>query len=182
MDRLGPLGLLLALAAIPFAACQEPDPNYGDPNGIVGKKLPNEQSVAATGATNAQAPTTTLKAAHGSDAGVAGGAPLDSVPDCLGCHTGSGAAPKFAFGGRVENSGNGVADAVVSVTGLTAVKTDADGYFWEKDGDVAAGANASVTSGTNPPAAMGGALQAGAAGGGCLGSNCHKGSQGPIHP
>lgn len=169
------------LAAIAISACQEPDPNWGDVNGIWGKTLPGEQAATTTPTGNVSAPTTTLKAAHGSDKGKAGNAPLDNVPDCMGCHIGQ-PGPKFSFGGRIETSGAGVKDVVVTVTGLKPVKSDADGYFWSEEGDVAQGAKVSVQKGTDNPAPMGTPLGAGKAGGGCLSGNCHAGTQGPIHP
>lgn len=165
-----------------IAACQEPDPNWGDVNGIWGKTLPGEQAATTTPAGNVAAPTTTLKAAHATDKGKAGGAPAPDKPtDCMGCHTGT-PGPKFSFGGRIESAGAGVANVVVTVTGLKAVKSDADGYFWSEEGDVAQGAKVSVQKGTDNPAPMGTPLGAGKAGGACLSSTCHGGGQGPIHP
>ena len=174
-----PIGALACAALV--AACQEPDPNFGDPNAIWGKTLPKEPPpTAGVDPKTVPAPTTTLKAAHGSDKGKAAAAPLDKVPDCMGCHTGT-PGPKFAFGGRIETSGAGVPDIAVVVTGLNPVKSDADGYFWSTQGDVAGGSTVSVQKASGNPTPMGGPLGAGAAGGGCLSSGCHGGTQGPIH-
>jgi hypothetical protein len=180
VKRFGPIGAM-AFAAL-LGACQEPDPSWGDVNGIWGKTLPGEQpATAGANPNDVPAPTTTLKAAHGSDKGKAASAPLDKVPDCMNCHTGN-PGPKFSFGGRIETGGAGVADVVVTVTGLKGVKSDADGYFWSEEGDVAGGSKVTVQKGTGNPSPMGTPLGAGAAGGGCLSANCHAGGQGPIHP
>lgn len=178
------LGSIIALAASALAACQEPDPSFGDPNGIWGKKLPGEKpTTAPTGSTaEVPAPTTSLAAAHGSDKGKAGSAPLTDVPDCLGCHSGT-AAPKFSFGGRVESGTAGVANVVVTVDDIAPVKSDGDGYFWSTTGEVAKGATVKVQKGSDPATVMGPLLAAGAAGGGCMAAgSCHKGSAGPIQP
>lgn len=170
-------GVLVALAA-----CQEPDPNYGDPNGIIGKKLPGEKAApAGTDTSSVSAPPTSLATAHATDAAKAKSAPLTDVPDCMACHTGN-VGPKFSFGGRVVDGKAGVADVIVNVDGLSSVKTDADGYFWSTEGAVAKGATTSVQKGgTTTP--MGQTLGEGVAGGGCLATgSCHGGAQGPIHP
>lgn len=179
------IAVVLGAAAV---ACQEPDPNYGDPNGIIGKKLPGEKSTdtsSSGAAPTAPALTTSLGTGHSSAAGKAGSAPAPAAAgksECLQCHNGSGTPPKFAFGGRVETGGSGVADVVITVSGLGPVKSDADGYFWQTTGTVAAKATASAQKG-DTASPMGLALEAGNAGGGCLaGGTCHGGSTGPIHP
>lgn len=180
--------MLAAVVLGVAAACQEPDPNYGDPNGIIGKKLPGEKSTdtssSGTSPSAVPAPTTSLSQGHGSAAGKAGSAPAPDAAakaECLQCHNGSG-PPKFAFAGRVETGGAGAADVVITVSGLDPVKSDADGYFWQKTGTVADKATATAQKGATA-SPMGQTLAAGNAGGGCLAAGtCHGGSTGAIHP
>ncbi|MFO0735643.1 MAG: hypothetical protein U0270_07180 [Labilithrix sp.] len=182
MTRFGPLVPIIVGVMAGLLACQEPDPSFGDPNGIWGKTLPGEKKTASADPTSVPAPTITMVEKHGSEKGKAAGAPLDKVGDCMACHTGT-PGPKFSFGGRVENAGTGVPDVVVTVTDIAPVKTDKDGYFWQTTGEVAQGGKAQVQKGTDPVATMTSQLGAGAAGGGCLaGGTCHGGTTGPIHP
>lgn len=174
--------MIFAIIGAAAFACQEPDPNYGDPNGIWGKLLPGEKAVTGGTPTDVPTPTTTLKAEHAKPEGVAGGAPLDKVNNCLACHVGN-PGKKFSYGGRVEVDDAGVAGVIVSVDGLASVKTDADGYFWLLgDQEVAKDSKTRVQQG-DKSTAMSSVLGAGATGGGCLATGaCHGGSQPPIHP
>jgi len=176
-------GLYAALAiAVVLGACQEPDPNFGDPNGIVGKKLPNEKAAAgSTNAPPASGPTTTMAEGHLKEKATKANAPaVGAAKDCLtGCHTGD-PGPKFAFGGRVETGGKGEADVTVNVGDLPGVKTDKDGYFWSTADAVKDGDTAAVQKGANPRS-MGGTLTA-ATGGGCGSAACHGGGTAPIAP
>lgn len=181
---------LLIVALVAGAACAEPDPNYGDPGGVIGRPLPNE--VGGGGGTTsvfgapysatANKPTTTMKAAHAAKGGPAPGDALN----CLDCHkTGGAAAGKlFSFGGRVTSKGAPAPDVdVLVIQGtekLGPVKSDADGFFWSPGAPVKAGANTYVRN-KDAEAKMGGALAAGT-GGSCDGANCHvPGKQGKIN-
>jgi hypothetical protein len=149
------VGAALFAALVAVVACGTPDPNYGDPGGIIGKKLPSEPGgTSAPGAedtspfkdTTSTAPLKTLKAAH-----AAANAPApEAVPECLGCHgkAGAGATSKWTFAGRVVNGGAGVKDVDVIVAKdavkVGPVKSDADGFFWAPIalGDVPEGSRA----------------------------------------
>lgn len=183
----------IVIAAGIIAACQEPDPNYGDPSGIIGKKLPGESSSGSTstssgdsatasgssGAPTAPAPTITVAAAHADSGG--GGPAVPFSTDCLTCHGGTGpATAKFAFGGLVSNAAG--AQVTVVVDGLQPVATDDAGYFWSTEATaLAAGSSVNLwVNGASKDKMPG--LAAGNAGGACLGaSGCHGAtSPGPI--
>jgi hypothetical protein len=189
-----PIGSVVIAGVVAFA-CQEPDPNYGDPGGILGKKLPSEPGAAtAPGAvdtgpfagTTPTAPEKTLKAAH---AAATPPAPApEAVPECLGCHGkgAAGATIKWAFAGRVMEGTAGVKDIDVIVlkdaVKVGPVKTDADGFFWAPDTAIPEGAKTHIRKGTTVTS-MNGALTA-AKGGACNTTPvCHgEGGVGPIHP
>jgi hypothetical protein len=175
--------LLVTVGLAVAGACAEPDPNYGDPSGIVGKTLPKESAGSAAGGSDAfggaysadaNKPTTTLKASHQAK----GGPTPETVGNCLDCHkTGGAAAAKlFAIGGRIaKNTAN--VDVVVSSGGdkIGPVKSDADGFFWAP-GTLKAGSNAAVRNAngdskmTQPLLATdGGCDQTGTCHGGSLG-------------
>ena len=145
------------LAAAVFAAalfgassCAESDPPYGDPNGIVGKKLPNESATTSGGTSsgttsngvfpsaydiNANKPSTTLVAGHAAAASKGAPSAIDAPLVCSDCHKSGGVAQAkiWAFGGRVMRGTAGVPNIDVIITGaatLGPVKSDADGFFW----------------------------------------------------
>jgi hypothetical protein len=200
-----PLLLTTAVLVAVCAACAEPDPPYGDPNGIVGKKLPNEGAASGGGSSSGSAssgapaespfggpydeaankPTITLKASHAAKAPSAP-EPGDSL-NCTECHIKEGlaTAKPFSFGGRVMDKGQPTADAeVVVVEGgekLGPVKSDADGFFWFPGDPIKQSAKAYVRKGSGAEQAMGGGLPAG--GGGCDKEGCHSpgSTSGKIH-
>jgi len=153
---------VLVTAAI-GGACQEPDQTFGEPNGIVGKKLPNEGDPApSTGGGGAPVVTVSMKSKH------AGGKGPDPGPKivCLTCHVAGGSAPEFSFGGQ------SVVGATIAVTGQKPVGCDTDGYFWLEGPPLKAGSRATCGKGTSSKS-MGGAI-AGVAGGSCDGAApCH---------
>ncbi len=190
--------LLVTLGASAALSCAEPDPNFGDPGGILGRKLPGEG--ASTGTTSsgggvfgapysatANPATTTLEAAH-----AAKGMPNPEAAatlDCLSCHKSGGAASTkaFTFGGRVYDPDGkapvAAADCIVVLGDGTAklgpVKSDKDGYFWLLGGVMPAGAHVTLRSKDNKEAPMNGPLQA--TDGACqAGGTCHGGTQGKI--
>lgn len=173
------------IAAGVVAACQEPDPNYGDPGGIIDKHLPGETGSTGTTTTSADGavtttsssgapapvPTITVAAAHADSGGVGPAVPFST--DCLTCHGGAGpATAKFAFGGLISNSAG--AAVTVTVDGLQPVGADDAGYFWSTDTTaIAAGSSVSFTQNGAVKDKMPG-LSAGNAGGSCLGTTgCH---------
>ncbi len=186
MTGLGSLSrvLLFACIALGGACGGEPEPSFGDPGDIAGRKLggntsgPSTSSSGDGGSTSSSggadpfspepaAPTTTAKAAH-----KAKGQP-DPVPTlaCGSCHNGT-TAPAWAIAGYIEKKGGGGAkDAIVVVVdGATrvAAKADADGFFWVAGTPVTKGnASAKLTK-------IGKMLTPLAAGGGnCSASACH---------
>lgn len=172
--------------------CAEPDPSFGDPNGIIGKKLPNEPATSTEGggvfgapysATTPPPPTTTLRAAHAAKSQPA----PDVVTECLACHgaTAAGTTPTWAFGGRIVDSAGAPAtnaDVVVvqGTTKIGPVKSDADGFFWApaSSGTVATGARVYVRKESSEQQ-MGGQLQAGTGGACDSTAGCHGGTSGP---
>jgi hypothetical protein len=177
------IGLVSALAA-----CAEPDPRFGDPNGIVNRSLPKEPAGAGGGgggftdaySAAANKPTTTLRAEHAKGPGRP--AP-ESVTDCLGCHVAGGQATNkpFDFGGRVGGNKPDVDVLVVGADGakLGPVKSDADGFFWSPGGaSIKAGSHVFMRS-AKGPASMNGELGAGKAGGGCMAVQCHGTAESP---
>lgn len=177
-SRLALLAIVVALGV----ACAEPEPRFGEPGGILDRKLPQE-ATGGDGAdgpftgTTAAAPAKTMRAAH---AGGKGPEPADNI-DCMTCHK-NGAntlgAPSFSFGGRINENDAPVAGAEVMVVQgtekLGPVKSDADGFF-SSPGAAAVkdGAVSWVRKGTGgTDKRMGGTLQA-APGVGCNAATCH---------
>ena len=140
---------VFAAALLGSSSCAESDPPYGDPNGIVGKKLPNESATttgSSSGTTsngvfpsaydpNANKPSTTLVAGHAAAASKGAPSAIDAPLVCSDCHKSGGVAQAkiWAFGGRVMRGTAGVPNIDVLITGtatLGPVKSDADGFFW----------------------------------------------------
>lgn len=174
-----------------LVACADAETNYGDPNGIVGKRLPKETAPADPGTgeptgtdpfegTTPTAPSTTLEAAHTAATGKGAPAPADDL-DCLSCHTSAGtaAAKPFAYGGHVKDSKPNVdVIVVVGTTKAGPVKTDDRGFFWLAGSPLAAGGKASVRSGSTV-VSMNAALEAGSAAS-CGAQRCHGAVQLPV--
>lgn len=186
--------LVLGLAACAAACGPEPEPSFGDPSGIAGRKIPNDGNEAPSpgtspgdaGATSSggttdpfspapAAPTQTAKAAHAAKGQTA----ILPTLACGSCHGGSGPGPSWAIAGYVEAKGAGANGAIVAVmdgtTRLAAAKTDSDGFFWVAGTPVAKG-NVSVK--LTKVAKMGTTLSTG--GNNCNSSSCHTGSAGTI--
>lgn len=133
------LCIVLVTAAV-VAACQEPEQSYGEPNGIIGKKLPQEGDTAVvSGSSSGQGPvvTVSMKIKHENGKGPAPGPKIV----CLDCHKAGGSAPEFSFGGK------SVVGATIKVGDLPSVGCDEDGYFWLKGTPLKAGSKALVGKG-----------------------------------
>jgi len=177
------------------SSCAEPDPPYGDPNGIAGKKLPNESASTApttsSGGTdntpfsgaydaNANKPSTTLVASHAAAASKGAPSAIDAPLVCSDCHKSGGVAQAkiWAFGGRVMKGSAGVPNVDVIITGtatLGPVKSDADGFFWLAGTPIGAGAKATIRN------ASGKSSMTGTPGPACDTSGCHQdGAQGRV--
>jgi hypothetical protein len=173
-------------------ACADPDPNFGEPAGIIGRKLPKEGETPGApgpggGPTSAfpkpyaaadNKPTTTLKAAHDAKGGPA---PDTIAQPCLDCHkTGGQAAAKvFSFGGRIAGKKPDIDVIVGGGTPLGPTKTDADGFYWFVGGAVADGSRPVVRSATEESAML--TALTSTTGGSCDGTAaCHGGGQGPA--
>lgn len=197
------LAIGLAVGATGASGCgAEPEPAFGDPSGIVGKKLKEKAgggSSSSSGgdggaepdgyfpATDPPAPTTTAEAAHA--AGAAKGAPaISATLECLsaGCHGGGGTAPAFAYGGYVVKSGAPAAGAIIAVktsSGFLASKSDPKGYFWFKGPRVTEGSVAAKPEGATAPQQeklMGGDLLPSNDNGNCNSGKCHNGGTSPV--
>lgn len=169
------LCIVLVIAAV-AAACQEPDQTFGEPNGIVGKKLPNEGAPLPPPASGSSgtAPTVTISMKTKHEA-VKGPPPGGKIV-CLDCHKAGGTAVEFSFGGQ------SVVGATIKVGTLAAVGCDTDGYFWLKGGPLPKGSRATVGKGDKAKE-MSGSLE-GIPGGSCdQATSCH-GNAGtlPIDP
>ena len=174
------------LMVVLSAGCAEAEPTYGDPSGILGKKLPGEGSSASASGSDAgvfgvaydasaNQPTTSLATAHAA----APGAPAaGDALDCLLCNAlnGAAAAKPFAFGGRVNKATPNIDVVVVlGAQKLGPVKSDAAGFFWLAGSPLAAGGTVSARNAAST-SAMSQPLVAGA-GGSCDTLACHGSKQ-----
>ncbi len=194
------LAICVGAAAAGASACgPEPEPAFGDPSGIVGKKLKEKAGGGSSSGdggatpdgdfppTDPPAPTTTAEAAHA--AGAAKGAPaISAALECLsaGCHGGGGTAPPFAFGGYVVKAGAPAVGAVIAVKtagGFLAAKSDAKGFFWLKGERVTEGTVAAKPDGATSPAQeklMATDLLPTNDNGNCNSGKCHNGGTAPV--
>lgn len=157
----------LALAAA-LGSCAEPDPSYGDPGGILGKKVPNESgsgssSSSSSGGDDAPFPSAysgtanpavkSVVSAHAAAvaAGKAAPSSISAPLVCDSCHKeGQAAAAKIlAIGGRVMKGEAGIPNVDVIVTGpatVGPVKSDADGFFFALGTPIGAGSKVAIRS------------------------------------
>ncbi len=189
MARISPhfVAAVAAGALLGLLSCAESDPPYGDPNGIVSKKLPNESAASVTsdgGTTDfspfptaysatANKPTTTLVAGHAAAASQGAPSAIDAPLVCSDCHKSGGVAQAkiWAFGGRVMRGTAGVPNVDVIITGtstLGPVKSDADGFFWLAGTPIGAGAKATIRN------ASGKSAMTGTPGLACDTAGCHQ--------
>jgi hypothetical protein len=174
----------LSLAAV-LGACQETEPRFGDPNGIWGKKLPNEKASASSSSSGSAEPVTpptvTMEEKHKTEKGTASSAPAPgAAKDCMACHTGT-PGPKFAIGGRVETGGEGVANVTVRA-GSAAAVTDKDGYFWATGNDIQENDQATALKEGGDIRTMSAVLKPADGDGSCSRSTCHGNGFAAIAP
>jgi hypothetical protein len=161
--------LTLALVFAAAAACSDEKPNFGNAGGAIGRKLPGETAgPAGTAAPGADPkfgdkydpaknkPTKTLREGHATTGSpIAAGINATQSSACVsaGCHITGGAAPPWAFGGRVlkadktgpeANADVAVVNPDNTLAGGKYVKTDADGFFYIAGGPIVDGAKTSV--------------------------------------
>lgn len=154
--------------AVALGSCAEPDPSYGDPGGILGKKVPNESatgssSSSSSGGDNGPFPSAysgtanpavkSVVAAHAAAvaAGKAAPSSISAPLVCDSCHKAGQAAEAklLAIGGRVMKGENGVPNVDVIITGPTTVgpvKSDVDGFFFALGTPIGAGSKATIRS------------------------------------